>query len=149
MLGFFRRLINSKVGLVITFAFLGIIALAFAAADVGSSQLGGGPGYSVVAKVGDGRITTNELRDRVQGELASIRQQNPQVDMARFVADGGVEVVLERMITGLSLQEFGRDQGMRVSPALVGSQLQAIPALRGPDGKFDQRIYETCCARTA
>lgn len=146
MLGFFRRLINSRVGVVVTMGVLGVIALAFALGDMTGLQTGAASG-ATVAKVGGESVSETELTRRVQDELRGAQQRNPGVDMAQLVAAGGVEGVLDRMLNGLSLQAFGEDQGMVVSRALIGSELRNIPALQGPTGKFDQAIYEQVLAR--
>ena len=146
MLGFFRRVINSKVGIVVTFIVLGVIALAFAAGDVTGLRSGGIAGASV-ARVGGTTVSDQELTKRVQDELRGIQQNNPGVDMAQFIQAGGVEGTLQRIVSGLALDEFGRQQGMLVSRALVGSELQQMPGLQGPTGKFDQNIYEQILAR--
>ena len=76
MLGFFRRVINSKAGLVITFITLGVIALAFAAGDVtGLHPGGGGMTKTTVARVGDAAIGEAQLKQRVGDQLNQIRQQ--------------------------------------------------------------------------
>ena len=143
MLGFFRRITNSKIGLVITFVTLGMIALAFAAGDVtGLSAGSGGMTKTTVARIGNVAIGEAQLKQRVGDQLNEIHQQNPGVDMPTFVANGGVEGVLDQLITGIALEKFGQDQGMAVSRALIGSELQSIPALIGPTGKFDQAAYE-------
>ena len=148
MLSFFRRLIHSKVGLVITFGVLAVIALAFAAGDVtglgngGSGKLTG----DNVADVGGRKIGAAELRERTQRELDGFRQQQPGLDMAQFVAQGGLDGTLERIINGVALQEFGEDQGMVVAKAAVDAQIAAIPAFQGTDGKFSQTAYERLLA---
>lgn len=146
MLGFFRRIINSRLGVIVSGLVLGIIALAFALGDVTGLQTSGLTGSSV-ASVGGTKVTDRELIERVQSELQGAQQRNPNVDMAQFVAAGGVESVLDRMLNGLALEAYGEQQGMVVSRALVGSELRAIPALQGPTGKFDQAIYEQVLAR--
>ncbi|NJR78349.1 peptidylprolyl isomerase [Sphingomonas corticis] len=144
MLSFVRRLINSKVGYVITFGILGVIALAFAAGDItGIAGAGGGVlGGDAVAVVDGKSIASADLRKRVQDELRVARQQQPDVTVEQLVNAGGVEGLLERMVTGAALENFGRDQGLAVSRALVGSELRNIPAFRGPTGQFDQAAYE-------
>ncbi|KQT32244.1 peptidylprolyl isomerase [Sphingomonas sp. Leaf412] len=143
MLSFVRRLINSKVGYVITFGILGVIALAFAAGDItGIAGSGGALGGDAVAVVDGRSIGSADLRKRAQDELRFARQQQPEADMAQLVNAGGVESLLERMVTGAALESFGEDQGLRVSRALVGSELRNIPAFRGPTGQFDQAQYE-------
>ncbi|WP_298672702.1 peptidylprolyl isomerase [uncultured Sphingomonas sp.] len=143
MLGFFRRITNSKIGLIITFGVLAMIAVAFAAGDVTGLRSGSGAmTTTTVARIGNTVIGEAQLKQRVTDQLNEIRQQNPTVDMATLIANGGVESILDQLTTGIALEKFGQDQGMAVSRALVGSELQSIPALIGPTGKFDQAAYE-------
>ncbi|MEH3047677.1 peptidylprolyl isomerase [Sphingomonas adhaesiva] len=148
MLSFFRRIIYSRVGVIVTFGILIVIALAFAAGDVtGLASSGGGLFGKPIASVDGQSISADDLRKRAQDELRAARQQQPDLDMAQFVAQGGVESLVTRALTGLSLDTFGHDQGMRVSRALVGSELRNIPAFAGPTGQFDQRAYEQLLAQ--
>lgn len=148
MLQFFRRLINSRLGLVIAFGVLGVIALAFAAGDVtGLASGGGGILGNPAVKVGGQSVSSAELARRAQDELRLARQQQPTYDMATLIAQGGVEAIVQRAISTLALDEFGHDQGLRVSRALVGSELQNIAAFRGPTGQFDQKAYERLIAQ--
>lgn len=148
MFSLIRRIINSRVGVLVTFGVLAVIALAFAAGDVtglsGRTGILGGEG---VARVGSRSVATTDLRRRVQDELRSVRQQQPEADMAALVNAGAVEGLLDRLVTGVALEEFGEDQGMRVSRALIGSELKNIPAFRGPTGQFDQQAYERLIAQ--
>ncbi len=146
MLGFFRRIINSRVGVIVSGLVLGIIALAFALGDITGLRSTGITGSSV-ASVGGEKVSEQELTERSQSELRAAQQNNPGVDMAQFVNAGGVDSVLNRIVNGLALAEYGKQQGMVVSRALVGSELRNIPALQGPTGKFDQAIYEQVLAR--
>lgn len=148
MLTFFRRIIHSKLGMIVTFGVLIVIALAFAAGDItGLGSPGGGILGSSVASVDGEKITADDLRKRAQDELRAARQQQPDFDMAQLVAQGGVEALVTRAITGVALETFGQDQGMRISRALVGSELKNIPAFAGPTGQFDQQAYERLIAQ--
>src|SRR5437660_940892 len=113
MLGFFRRIIHSRFGIIITMGVLGVIALAFALGDITGLQSAGVSG-ATVAKVGGESVSETDLTRRVQDELRGAQQRNPSVDMSQLLAAGGVESVLDRMLNGLALQEFGEDQDMVV-----------------------------------
>ncbi len=142
MLSSLRGVIYSKVGMVVTFGILIVIALAFAAGDVtGLSNAAGGLLGHPLASVDGEKVTADDIRRRAQDELRAARQQRPELDMAAFVAAGGVESLVTRSLTGLALETFGEEQGMRVSRALVGSELKAIPAFAGATGQFDQQAY--------
>ena len=148
MLSSIRRIIYSKVGVIITFGILIVIAIAFAAGDVtGLASAGRGILGNPIASVDGQSVATDDIRRAAQDELRFARQQQPDVTMPQLVAQGGVEALLNRAITGLALETFGQDQGMRISRALIGSQLKAIPAFAGPTGQFDQRAYEALIAQ--
>ena len=147
MLSFFRRIINSRVGFIVTFVVLGVIALAFAAGDVTNLSTGsGGLTGNDVAKVGGQDITVADLTARANDELQVARQQQPTLDMAGFVAAGGLDGTLQRLITTTALQQFGHDQGMVVSKRAVDGQIASIPALQGPNGQFDETLYRRILA---
>ncbi|KQU62400.1 peptidylprolyl isomerase [Sphingomonas sp. Leaf339] len=143
MLSFFRRIIHSKVGYVVTFIVLGVIALAFAAGDISNLAGGstGGLGGNDVATVGKQEITMADLRQRANDEVAAARQRNPQADIAGYLAAGQLDASLDRMISSYALADFGRQQGMIVSKRAVDGQIASIPGLQGPTGKFDENIY--------
>lgn len=143
MLGFFRRMTKSKMGGVIAFLFLGLIALAFAAGDV--TGLGGGAsGMSpkVVAEVGDKNVAETELVQRTKTALLNLQQQQPTADMAGLIAAGGVEQLLDQLVTARAFEAFAGDQGMVVSKRAIDGELASVPAFRGPDGKFSQMAYQ-------
>ncbi len=150
MLAFFRRLTHSKVGVIITFLVLGVIALAFAAGDVtGLSSMTGGAGITGgdVAKVGKADVTANQLKTQAQTEMEGFRQQQPTLDMATFVNQGGFDGTLDRIISSMALEQFGRAQGMVVSKRAIDGQIASIPALQGPTGKFDENLYRQVLAQ--
>ncbi|SFN76516.1 peptidylprolyl isomerase [Sphingomonas sp. OK281] len=150
MLAFFRRLTHSKVGVVITFIVLGVIALAFAAGDItGLSSMTGGAGITGgdVAKVGKAEVTVNELKTQAQTQLEGFRQEQPTLDMASFVNQGGLDGTLDRIVSSMALEQFGRAQGMVVSKRAVDGQIASIPSLQGPTGKFDENLYRQVLAQ--
>lgn len=147
MLSFFRRIIYSRVGVVVTIGVLVVIALAFGLSDITGLRSGsGGIGGDTVATVGGKKIGAGELKQRVQQELDGFRQQQPTLDMATFVAQGGLDGTLDRMVTGMSLAAFGADNGMVVSKRTVDGQLASIPGLQAPNGSFDMAVYQRLLA---
>lgn len=148
MLTFFRRIINSKAGVIVTFVVLGVIALAFAAGDVTGLRNGGGTvAGNSVAKVGDQSLTVADFKSRIGSALENVRQQQPTIDITQFIAQGGFEGVLDQMVNSLALAQFGRDQGMVVSKRAVDGEIASIPGLQGPTGKFDPAIYQRLLAQ--
>ncbi|WP_294356166.1 SurA N-terminal domain-containing protein, partial [uncultured Sphingomonas sp.] len=148
MLSFFRRIVNSKAGVFITLALLGIIALSFAAGDVtGLSSGGGGLLGNSVVTVGNTGITAADVRKRAQDEVRFAQTQQPGFDMSQLIQLGGIESIIERLANAIGLEKFGHDQGLRVSRALIGSEIKGIPAFAGPTGQFDQQTYERLIAQ--
>ena len=142
MITFFRNFFNSKLGIPITLAFLGLIAFAFAAADVGgSSMFGGVAGGDRVAVVGDRTVTSSDLIINTNSAARQAREQDPALSIEGFVADGGLDDVLEQMIRSYSIAEFGREMGLRVSGRLLDSEIASIPGYTRPDGSFDMAAF--------
>ena len=85
MLSFFRRIINSKAGIVVTFIVLGVIALAFAAGDI-TGLAGNGTSLSgnSVATVGGQKVTATELPDYIERMLR--KYQDDRTDGETFAA---------------------------------------------------------------
>ncbi len=146
MLSFFRRIINSKAGIVVTFIVLGVIAIAFAAGDITGMSGGTTLSGDNVATVGGEKVAAAELRSRVQTELQAARQQQPTVTMEQLLGQGGLQSVLDRTINGLALEAFGRGEGMVVSKRSIDGVIASIPGLRGPNGQFDPALYQRLLA---
>lgn len=143
MLDFFRRFVRSRVGAVVAFVILGLMAISFATLDVSDvTSPGGAVASGSVAEVGGDDITAVELRQIAQGEVDGQRRQQPTFDIAQYLGAGGLDAALERILTGRALEVFGRGQGVTVSKRTIDGELASIPALLGPTGQFDQAAYE-------
>jgi peptidyl-prolyl cis-trans isomerase D len=143
MLSFFRNFFKSKVGIVVTLAFLGLIAIAFASSDVANTgTFGGVAGGDRVAVVGDEKIGNAELSRAATTALDNMRQQNPTLTMQAFVANDGLQQVLDQLIDRYSIGGYAEKYGLRAGDNLVNSEIIQIAAFRGPDGKFDQEAYQ-------
>ena len=142
MLQAFRNFFKSRIGIVVTLAFLGLIALAFASMDVSNTAtFGGVTGGDRVAVVGDRRIDTSELVMNTNNALERERQQNPTLTMEGFLSAGGLDIVLDQVTTRAALAEFGRQIGLRAGDRLVDSEIVGIPAFMGADGKFNRDTF--------
>ena len=143
MIQFIRKLFASKLGLAITFAFIGLIALAFASSDVANTgTFGGVSGADRVAVVGDTKIGTAELNTRMQSVLTQVREENPTLTMAGFVQNKGMDQVLDQLIDRVAISAYARKYGLRAGDNLVNSEIIQLPAFRGPNGNFSQDIYQ-------
>jgi peptidyl-prolyl cis-trans isomerase D len=148
MLQFFRNLFKSKLGLGLTFGFLALIALAFATADVSNSgTFGGVAGGDRVAVVGDARISTAEFSRAASQALDRARQQDPTLSMPAFIAQGGLDQVLNSMIDRTAIAEYARLHGFRAGDDLINSEIRKIGAFRGPDGNFSAEVYKNALAQ--
>ncbi len=143
MLQFFRNIFKTKLGLLLTFGFLALIALAFATADVANTgSFGGVAGGDRVAVVGDTRISTAELTRAANQALDRARQQDPTLSMPAFIAQGGLDQVLDQIIDRTAIAEYAREQGFRAGDNLINSEIRQIPAFRGADGNFSPEVYQ-------
>lgn len=143
MLNSFRRFTKSRFGLIAVFVFLALIALAFAAGDLtGIRTTGANSGGTVLAKVGDRKITDTEVRQRIDIYLRNLQRNGQNVTMEQFLAQGGFEMALDEMINNAALVQFAQDSGMNVSKKLVDGDIASNPAFFGIDGKFSQKQYE-------
>lgn len=148
MLQFFRNIFKTKLGLLLTFGLLALIALAFATADVANTgSFGGVAGGDRVAVVGDTKISTAELSRAATQGLERARQENPTLSMPAFIAQGGLDQVLDAVIDRTAIAEYARSQGFRAGDNLINSEIRKIGAFRGPDGNFSAEVYQNAIAQ--
>ena len=147
MFQFFRNFFKTKLGLAIALAFLGLIALAFASADVSSTgTFGGIAGGDRVAVVGDEKISTADLIQGANNGLDRVRQDQPTATTQAFLRGGGLDSALEALISRAALKEYAQRYGLRAGDNLVNSEIRMIPAFRGPDGNFSEDTYRQALA---
>jgi peptidyl-prolyl cis-trans isomerase D len=143
MMGSFRRMLGSRVGAALALAFVALVGFAFAAGDISQQSSGNlfGQSAGTAATVGDSTITTAELQDRVQRVLQMNQREQPDLTLDRLVAEGGVREVLDQLVGGLSLTEFGKAHGMVSGKALVDAEIAQVPAFQDATGKFNQAQF--------
>lgn len=147
MISFFRSFFQSKIGLAISFIFLALIAVAFAASDVTGGATFGGVSSENVAEIGGEGIGTAEFSGTVSNAFNQFRQENPQLDMAAFDAQGGIDGILEQMIGSFAAAAFGDSIGLGASKRLVDSEISGIQAFKGADGRFDETLFRNALAQ--
>ncbi|MEL6529873.1 MAG: SurA N-terminal domain-containing protein [Pseudomonadota bacterium] len=147
MISGFRKFFQSKIGLAITFMFIALIALAFAAADITGGTFGGVSGGDRVALVGDDRISTSELASSANSALQQVRGENPTITMPAFIEQGGFDEVLDQLIERYAIGAYAEKYGLRAGENLVNSEILQIPAFRGVNGEFDQETYQFALSR--
>lgn len=141
MLSGFRKLFQSKIGLAITFMFIALIALAFAATDITGNTFGGVSGGDRVAIVGDERVPVSELETAAQNALEQVRQQNPAVTMPTFVEQGGLDGVVDTLLDRYALAVYAEENGLRAGENLVNSEIQKFPAFRDENGEVTAESF--------
>jgi len=148
MMSLFRRMLHSKVGVVVTFIVLIIIAILFGLGGT-TTNFGGGsaPTGDQVATVGKVVITPTALSDQIRTTFGGIQRQNPGVTMEQFLAQQGFEGTLDRMLTSAALKQFGQQQGMLVSKRLIDGQIASAPAFQDAGQKFSQALYDQFLVR--
>ena len=148
MIQLFRNFFASKLGIVVTLAFLGVIALAFASMDVANTgSFGGVAGGDRVAVVGDERIDINDLSVNASNGFDRVRQENPTMTMQSFIANGGLQQTLDTMIDRTAIAELARMAGIRAGTRLVDSEIVNAPEFRGIDGSFDQEAFRAALSQ--
>jgi peptidyl-prolyl cis-trans isomerase D len=148
MISTFRKFFQSKLGIGVTLAFLGLIAIAFASADVsGNNPLGSISSGDKIAVVGDAKVEAVELDRAARNALEQMRQNNPTLSLPAFVEQGGLEQVVDTLLDRVAISEFGKKYGIRAGNNLVNSQIRLIPAFRGPDGNFSEPVYRDAIGR--
>lgn len=149
MLNFFRQFTKSRVGIIVVFAFLAIIAIAFAASDITgvSSAVTGGSSGKVIAEVGGTKITDTQVKDRIERFIRDAQAQGQQITMEDFLQRGGVEFVVDQIINTTAASRYAEENGMKVSKRLIDGDIASAPAFLGLDGKFDQNAFDAWLAQ--
>ncbi|MBS0255046.1 MAG: peptidyl-prolyl cis-trans isomerase [Proteobacteria bacterium] len=148
MLQFFRNFFKTGTGVAVTLGFVGLIGLAFAGADIASSgSFGGVAGGDRVASIGRTKISTSELIKAATFSVEAARRDNPQMTMKSFLAQGGLDQVLEQLLDGSATGVFGDNHGIVAGKRLIDSELAKAPALQGLDGKFSESAYRQLLAQ--
>lgn len=148
MLSFFRTMLKSKIGAAIALLVLVLITISFASGDISGLLTGGSTGgASTVATVGGQKIDANLLEQGAKRSLERVKQQAPTATMKLLVEQGGLEQVLDDLISRTALFAFGKDHHIRVSERLIDSEIAQIPGFQGVDGKFDQATYRSVLGR--
>lgn len=145
MMSFIRRLISHPLGAGIALGFVALLGLAFVLSDH-SGQSGATRTLSeadTAAKVGKDTISVAALRSALQSDMSQYRQQRPTLDMAQFVAGGGFDATLDKLINDAAIRQYAKTQGMIVSKKAVDAVIASDPGLAGFDGKFSQEKYDS------
>ena len=144
MLSAVRRSARSWAAAVILFiALVAIVITGFGTGGFGGlgSLSGGGQQGQVLARVGDLELTESELNDIVTNQYNRARQQQPDLPMAEFIVEA-FDALLDQMIVGLAIEEYGDEQGLRVSQRMIDAEIVNIAAFQDAAGRFDNTVFQ-------
>jgi len=137
-----RSFVTSKVGAFLALGLLILIALAFASGDISNvGNFGGVAGGDRVATVGKELIGTATLSQATTSALERVKQQDPTMSMKAFIANKGMDQVLDDLIDRLAVAAFGRENGIVASDRLIDSEIAQVPVFKGADGKFSDTLF--------
>ncbi|WP_404370584.1 SurA N-terminal domain-containing protein [Sphingomonas sp. MMS24-J45] len=143
MISFIRRFITNPIGAAVALGFVALMGLIFVLSDKASfSGSGAAAKGDVAVTVGKTKITVADVQAAARRDVDQYRQQNPQLDMAGYIAGGGLEATLNRLIDSAAFRAYAAQQGMVVSKKSVDGIIASQPSLAGIDGKFDPKKYE-------
>ncbi|HWL46539.1 MAG TPA: SurA N-terminal domain-containing protein, partial [Sphingomonadaceae bacterium] len=146
MISFFQRALRSWLSI----ALFVLVVAAFVLGDAMSLRMdspsGGGNG-DAVAKVGKQLISSTDITQRAQSALEIARRQDPEIDMVRFVAQGGLDQVIAQAIDDRVLTLWGSKYRVGASQRLIDGEVASIPAFAGPTGKFDPELMRSLLAQ--
>ena len=140
MMTFFRRFAGSPIGI----AVFAVILIAFVVTLYEGKSMFGGGGFTsggALASVGSASIGEAEALRRAQNQLDNARQEKPELNMAAFVAGGGADATINRMIDVAAMGEFATKNGLVASRKLVDGAIASISAFNGPNGQFDRDTF--------
>ncbi|MFT9099956.1 MAG: SurA N-terminal domain-containing protein [Zymomonas mobilis subsp. pomaceae] len=149
MFAFFRRMTKSWFAMLI----FGIVILAFIFTGVfgGFSRFGGGTENSgeggSIATFGRKKLSAAEAYDYVRRDYLSMRQQNPSIDVATFVATGGILRSVNGYIAAKAMSFWAEKNGVGISRRMVDGEIASIPVFIGVNGKFDQKLFDAVLAQ--
>ncbi len=152
MLRMIRRILDSRVGVWLALAFVGLVGIAFAGADLSGTlsglgtNLGGGTPGGTVLTVGDRKVGEADLRNRVQGGYRAASASQPGLDLTSFVSGGGFEATVDRVLNAVGLEEFALSQNLTAGKKLVDGRIASEPGFLGAGGQFDPGVFRRVLA---
>jgi len=146
MISGFRKSLRSWIVVAILFfSLIAIVVTGFGTGGFGGlgSLSGGGrrsDGSDTLATIDGRTLSASEVTDLVNRQFANVRQQQPTLEMAGFLAQGAFEQTVDQLITARALEAFGSRQGLVASPTMIDREIVNIPAFRNLTGQFDQSV---------
>jgi peptidyl-prolyl cis-trans isomerase D len=149
MLNIFRRGLVSKIMLgVLAIGVFAILITGFGTDGMGGlgGMAGGGRGDTLVS-VEDETVTSVEMTDQINRQLARAREQQPELDMGTFLRTGAYEEILRQLVAQKAMLAFAEDIGIIASKRMVDGEIASIPAFKNLAGQFDQSAFQAALQR--
>ncbi|HEX9931358.1 MAG TPA: peptidyl-prolyl cis-trans isomerase [Allosphingosinicella sp.] len=140
------RKFRSKLASWVMLAFLGLAIAAMVITGFGTGGVGGLPGggeaqSETLAEVEGEEIQAAELEQLIRRQLEQARQQNPELDMGRFLAAGAFDGLLNQIVVARAIWAFGQANGLTVSDRMIDRVIANIPEFRNFAGQFDEATF--------
>lgn len=138
-----RRMFSSKLGVGLALAFLVLMGVSFAMADVqGMSSGGGTVSEGHIARVGREQIALNDVRLRFDAAYREAQQTQPGLTREAFAASGAFDRILREVTELSAVTQYADHLGISVDPSAVDAVIAQNPAFFGTSGRFDQATFE-------
>lgn len=141
MITFFRRLFSTKLGVILAMLFVALIGAAFALADVNAPGGSFSSSGNTVASVNGADVSDEEIAQIMARALQNAREEQPGIDMATLIANGGLDQAIEQFVQSEALSAFANDNGLLISKRLIDRAIAQIPAFQGLTGNFDDASF--------
>lgn len=121
-------------------AWIMLVAVVFGLGGYGVTNFGGS--ITSIGTVGDQEIGTGDYSRALQQELETMRAQLGATFSAQQFLEAGLDAgVRERLVTTAALDNENDQLGISVGDAALRTAIEAMPAFKGPDGKFSKETY--------
>src|SRR5690606_5605929 len=84
---------------------------------------------------------------RTQTIFERAREENPQLTIDQFLAEGLLPQIANDMIATRSLIVYGEKNGMRISKSLVDAEIASNPAFVDATGNFSETVFRQLLAQ--
>ncbi len=134
--------IRGRVGSIVVKILFGLLIVSFGLWGIADYAQDKPTQDSVIATVGDQSIRAADLQKAIEPALERMRTQfGSGIDSQQLKQLGVVDTLLSQLIDRSLLDQEAKRLGLEVSDDVIRGAIYDNPAFRGPDGKFDRRMF--------
>jgi peptidyl-prolyl cis-trans isomerase D len=133
--------IRSKTAGVVVKIMFAILVLSFAVWGIGDYAFLR-QGEQVAIRVGDSKITPEQLSIEYRREVDRLRRSFGQFDLELAKQIGLIDQVIERVVRDTLFEKEAARLGIVVSDDVVRARIAANPAFQGLGGTFDRNVFQ-------